>query len=37
MSETESLGATLTPEENQFFESGGNSEIPARRRRRQAP
>jgi hypothetical protein len=28
MSETESLGATLSPEENQFFETGGNSAIP---------
>jgi len=27
MSDTD-LGATLTPEENQFFETGGNSEIP---------
>src|SRR4051812_18520042 len=28
MSETEQLGATLSPEENQFFETGGNAEIP---------
>jgi hypothetical protein len=28
MSETEPLGATLSPEENKFFETGGNSEIP---------
>ncbi len=28
MSDTDTIGATLTPEENAFFESGGTTEIP---------